>query len=257
MLTTEIRTRLEEVIGSIRNVSVPEEQGCTSLVRRIETAEGSYVLKSASHPKYREWVKKEAHIMRLLALEPEMPVPHFLTFVDDKEESHLLMSLEDGITLTTALRLAAGPIERRGLIRSFGRFLQNFHNRESAACLQQEGEWLDRQLKQARMYAESGQSDGTLDLLERLEADRPNPVTQALIHGDCNTDNVLVRDGEVYRFIDLAGMTIGDPRYDEALATRKFINKPDQLEAFYSGYRRYRVSEWEFRYFNDGLYEFF
>ena len=78
-----------------------------------------------------------------------------------------------------------------------------------------------------------------------------------MIHGDCTTDNVFVMDGEIKLFIDVAGMTIGDPRYDVSLAIRKFVDNPELLNAFYEGYTRYRVSKDEFQYFDEGLYEFF
>ena len=56
-----------------------------------------------------------------------------------------------------------------------------------------------------------------------------------MIHGDCTTDNVLVLDGEVKLFIDVSGMTVGDPRYDVSLAISNFIDLPELLEFFYEG----------------------
>ncbi|EIM06311.1 hypothetical protein A1A1_12132 [Planococcus antarcticus DSM 14505] len=35
-----------------------------------------------------------------------------------------------------------------------------------------------------------------------------------MIHGDFTTDNAFVKDVEVKLFIDVDGMSIGDPRYD-------------------------------------------
>ncbi|CAM3722350.1 phosphotransferase [Mesobacillus thioparans] len=93
--------------------------------------------------------------------------------------------------------------------------------------------------------------------MRQLESDQPQKVKQTTIHGDCTTDNELVVDGEVSLFIDVAGMTLGDPRYDESLAIRKFRDMPELLASFYEGYTRYRISDNEFRYFEEGLYEFF
>ena len=76
-----------------------------------------------------------------------------------------------------------------------------------------------------------------------------------MIHGDCNPDNELVVDGEVNCFIDVSGMTVGDPRYDESLAIGKFTG--EERDAFYEGYKRYRVSDEEFTYFYHGMYELF
>ncbi len=66
-----------------------------------------------------------------------------------------------------------------------------------------------------------------------------------------------MKNGEVCLFIDVAGMTVGDPRYDESLAIRNFVNSEEDKRAFYEGYKRYKLSKEEFKYFNEGLYEFF
>jgi len=75
-----------------------------------------------------------------------------------------------------------------------------------------------------------------------------------MIHGDCTTDNVLVVNGKVQILIDVSGLTVGDPRYDESLAISNFIDNLDYLNAFYEGYKRYKVSREEFEYFDHGLY---
>ncbi len=68
--------------------------------------------------------------------------------------------------------------------------------------------------------------------------------------------NVLVVDGVVKLFIDVSGMTVGDPRYDVSLAIRKFKDNEEFIKAFYTGYTRYKVTNEEYM-FNEGLYEFF
>lgn len=82
-------------------------------------------------------------------------------------------------------------------------------------------------------------------------------MKQTMIHGDCTTDNVLVMNGKVKMFIDVAGMTVGDPRYDEALAVGRFMKNPELLDAFYEGYNRYKINKEEYQYFDEGLYTFF
>lgn len=52
-------------------------------------------------------------------------------------------------------------------------------------------------------------------------------------------------------------MTVGDPRYDEALAIRSFLLDKNYKNAFYGGYKHYKITMDEFRYFDEGLYEFF
>lgn len=93
-------------------------------------------------------------------------------------------------------------------------------------------------------------------MLSYLQNNQPNVTVPTIIHGDCTPDNVLIKNNEVYLFIDIAGMTIGDPRYDETLAVRKFLNHPEYLQSFYKGYTKHQVTPEEFKYF-DALYDFF
>jgi len=246
---------LKDVLGEMKEIVKLPDQGCTSEVSRIVTGDRTYVLKTAFKEKYREWLKSEAEVLESLSLQRSIPMPRFYGFREDEHASHLLMSFEKGMTLTAALKNAGSTLEKQSLIRSFGQFIMQLHKQEPVFKL--DSDWLETQLNRAHIYAESGQADGSLELLEQLIADKPNYVKQTMIHGDCTTDNVLVIDGEVRMFIDVAGMTLGDPRYDEALAIRKIRNNPELLAAFYEGYTRYRVTEEEFRYFEEGLYEFF
>ncbi|MDY0940141.1 phosphotransferase family protein [Priestia megaterium] len=79
-----------------------------------------------------------------------------------------------------------------------------------------------------------------------------------LIHGDYTIDNVLVHDGQITAAIDWSGGTCGDARYDMPLAVRfedgTFTGK--ERAAFFKGYDK-QISQGEFCYFAEGLYEFF
>ncbi|MDP4552308.1 aminoglycoside phosphotransferase family protein [Alkalihalobacillus macyae] len=169
------------------------------------------------------------------------------------------MSFEIGLTLTTALKKARNQHEKCTLIKSFGKLVCGLHETNPVGSLHSEKDWICEQLSKAERYLESGNTDGDLELLQKLKLNLPSRVQQTMIHGDCTTDNVMVLDGdgEVRLFIDVAGMTIGDPRYDESLAIRKWINNEEYITAFYEGYIRYRVTKQEFEYFKEGLYEFF
>jgi aminoglycoside phosphotransferase (APT) family kinase protein len=252
-----LQGKIEEVIGSIHKINLLEEQGWTSEVRRIFTGDRSYLLKSSYKEKYRTWLKAEAQVLKMLNKDTVISVPEYYGFIEEKDSDHLIMSFEDGMSLTAALTKATSDTERISLIRSFGQFLHRFHEKEPLEILKVEGDWLEGQLVKAQHHAENGQCDGSLTLLEHLKTHKPAPVTQTMIHGDCTTDNVMVIEGEVQLFIDVAGMTVGDPRYDESLAIRKFMNNTEYLTAFYEGYTRYRVTKEEFHYFDEGLYEFF
>ncbi|MGN4125335.1 phosphotransferase family protein [Lysinibacillus sphaericus] len=229
-------------------------QGCTSEVFKVCTNSEAYVLKISSERKYREWLKNEALAMRKFADIKEVAMPKLITFWEDKDRSYLLMSYIQGITLREALEQVNSNRERAQLLTSFGCFLHNFH---ALTVNEQSNDWLERQLQTGYHYALEEECDGDLKLWEFLNAHRPNAVRATFIHGDCTIDNVLVVDGKVAYFIDVAGMTVGDPRYDEALAIHQMMNQPTDLFAFYEGYTRYKSSVLEFAFFNDGLYEFF
>jgi aminoglycoside phosphotransferase (APT) family kinase protein len=252
-----LQKKIEEVIGSIHKINVLDEQGWTSEVRRIFTNESSFLLKSSYKEKYRTWLNVEAQVLKNLNKTKVIPVPDYFGFIEEEDSSHLIMSFEDGMSLTAALNKATSPSERESLIRSFGQFLHQFHEKEPLEILKGEGDWLEGQLIKAQSYVENGQTGGSLKLLDHLKTKKPIPVRQTMIHGDCTTDNVFVIDGEVQLFIDVAGMTMGDPRYDESLAIGKFVNNSEYLTAFYEGYTRYKVTKEEFHYFYEGLYEFF
>jgi aminoglycoside phosphotransferase (APT) family kinase protein len=249
--------KLEDIIGEIHSNEILNEQGWTSEVRRLVTDKGIYLLKSSYDERYRSWLKTEAQVLEKLSTAPKFPVPQYYGFVQEEKSSHLIMSFEEGITLTAALKEANSLSERESLVKSFGLFLQKFHEMEPLDHFAKEIDWLDEQLERAQLYVNKGQAEGSQSLLDTLVWNKPKKVKQTMIHGDCTTDNVLVVNGEVCLFIDVSGMTVGDPRYDESLAIRKMINHPDLLKAFYEGYTYYRVSNEEFHYFEDGLYAFF
>ncbi|EDL66744.1 aminoglycoside phosphotransferase APH(3') [Bacillus sp. SG-1] len=247
-----MRESIYRMIDEKAEIVLLEEQGCTSEVRKLVTQNNSYILKSSFTSKYREWLKAEADVLKN---NQHLPLPQYFEFIEEENSSHLLMSFEEGVPLRKALEIAESLQEEKDLIKSFGLFLNNLH--EENLVNFKDHNWLQRQLTKAADYLQNGEADGTLELLHHLKEKKPEPVQQTLIHGDCTSDNVMVREGEVSLFIDVAGMTLGDPRYDEALAIGRFKDKKEYLEAFYEGYTRYRITEEEYRYFDEGLYEFF
>ncbi|TKC18877.1 aminoglycoside phosphotransferase family protein [Robertmurraya kyonggiensis] len=255
-MTEKERDSIEKIFGQIYEINKLSEQGCTSEVRKILTESGTYLLKSSFYSRYREWLRMEALVLEKLTNQHAIPVPRYFGFFEDEKSSHLVMSFEKGTTLTTALKNAKSQIEKLNLIRSFGEFLNRLHETNIPESLYRENDWLEEQLIRAEKYLHEGQTEGTHQLLEQLQSTKLHPVSQTIIHGDCTTDNVLVIDGKVSFFIDVSGMTAGDPRYDESLAIGCFDDE-SHIKMFYQGYRRYQVSKEESQYFNEGLYEFF
>lgn len=256
-MTEKERETIERIVGQIYEVNKLAEQGCTSVVRKIHSESGTYLLKSSFDERYREWLKTEGMVLEKLSNQDAIPVPRFNCFFEDDKSSHLIMSFEQGMTLTKALKNVKNQGEKRNLIRSFGQFLDQLHETELPDCLLRENDWLEEQLLRAEFYVKRGKTEGSEQLLEQLQSTKPHPARQTVIHGDCTTDNVLVVDGKVSLFIDVSAMTVGDPRYDESLAIGCFVHESECVETFYQGYKRYRVSKEEYQYFNEGLYEFF
>ncbi|MFS0674333.1 phosphotransferase family protein [Ornithinibacillus sp. 179-J 7C1 HS] len=252
-----LKIRITEFIGKIKSIELLAEQGCTSQVQKVISEKNIYILKSSFKEKYREWLRNEAAVLQKLSCQTHILVPKYYGFMEEAASSHLIMSFEPGTTLTTALKGADNLTEKKALVKSFGQMLQTLHEVELIDTFQSPSDWLAGQLEKAREYLEMGEAEGDAELLEKLKVTKPQPVKQTIIHGDCTTDNVLVVDGKVKLFIDVAGMTIGDPRYDEALAIGRFIDDAELINSFYEGYTRYKVSKEEYTYFDEGLYEFF
>lgn len=54
-MSPNLKQKIEQFIGTIADVFILDEQGCTSEVKCIVTEKGSYILKSATQEKYRSW----------------------------------------------------------------------------------------------------------------------------------------------------------------------------------------------------------
>lgn len=113
-------------------------------------------------------------------------------------------------------------------------------------------------LQEAEYNLTNYKVDGNQQLLKQLQKQNMICKQEVLIHGYYTIDNVLVHDGRITAVIDWSGGTLGDARYDMALAVRFedriFTNK--ERAAFFKGYGK-GISQSEFCYFAEGLYEFF
>jgi aminoglycoside phosphotransferase (APT) family kinase protein len=92
-----------------------------------------------------------------------------------------------------------------------------------------------------------------------LEATKPTPVPEVLIHGDMSLDNVLIDSEGTMALIDWPTGDLGDPRSDIAiaLATEPEIHlSEEEIAAFYEGYGGKRIDATTRKWFL-GLYEFF
>jgi len=167
-MNSSLEKNVEKVIGGkIHTIELLEEQGCTSEVRRVYSDNSSYLLKSAYTEKYRCWLKSEATVLENLCGK-DIPVPKYHGFIEEADSSHLIMSFEKGINLTAALRKKSSLPEKKALIKSFGVFLHQFHEKPLIDTIKRENDWLEEQLKKAKSYVDRGQTDGSLELLNHL-----------------------------------------------------------------------------------------
>lgn len=247
----------QERIGTIHSFSYPKRQGATSEVTFIKTSLGEFVCKSANNALYRNWLRKESEVLKKLNEETDLPIPVFYGFIEEEENSYLLMSRIQGVPLRQALSESTSVEEKSKLAWSFGQLMKHLHQTKPPKSWDLSRNWLDDQLAAATYNLANYEVDGNQQLLDKLKGNKPGPVPQTVIHGDCTVDNVLVCEGVVSSLIDLSGCTYGDPRYDVALGIRAFLSDHVLLDAFYLGYEAKRMSIEEFTYFEEGLYEFF
>ncbi|MFD2046524.1 phosphotransferase family protein [Ornithinibacillus salinisoli] len=260
MKPIEIHEIPKELSRDIHSITFPN-QGCTSNVGIIHTTEGKFILKRAKGELYRQWLAKEATLLRLLTKTP-LPIPRIYRFIEEnnRDQSWILMEYIDGNSLGEVLQHSKSDEERHNLIYQFGNILRELHQTPCPEELITSKPWLDDMLEQSQYNLDHYEVDGTQGLLDELTENRPKDYKQTLIHGDYTIDNVLVHEGKIVGIIDWSGGAYGDPRYDAALAIRTqpnaFENDEDK-KTFFAGYGETIVDEVEYIYFEQGLYEFF
>jgi aminoglycoside phosphotransferase (APT) family kinase protein len=258
----ELPDEVRSCLGTVRRLSYPP-QGCTSDSAIADGERGIYLIKRSRGAQFSEWLAREYRVLTALAASP-LPVPRPHRFLQRGAppgvEAWLVMDCLPGASLRSVLHDSPAPATRSRLLRAFGQVLAAIHATPAPPDLTQaDRPWLDRMLDMAAYNLAHYPVDGSLELLERLQVDRPAGVSASLIHGDFTLDNVLVAGGAVSGVIDWSGGDWGDLRYDLALAIRpepEAFDHPADKQAFFEGYGSRPLSDDEYRYFN-GLYEFF
>lgn len=144
----ELMHFIQNRIGDIYSASILEKQGCTSTVQKIASTSGTYLLKSSTQAIYKKWLKKEAEIMKKLSREGTISIPQYYGFLDMNNGSHLLMSFEDGVTLSQALTSDITEPVKQTLVESFGTFLDALHSTHGSTLHRAKNSgWLHTQLK--------------------------------------------------------------------------------------------------------------
>lgn len=172
-------------------------------------------------------ITREGWMLRLLAAETRMPVPHV---IHDDDTMLLMEYVEAGDALDDDAQHHAAHL----LAALHGRTWHSFGMERDTVIggLAQPNpptaRWLDffrdqRLLFMARQAMEAGRLPPTMMAdIERLAGRLPNwieePAQPALVHGDCWGGNILVRAGRVAAFIDPA-LYYGHGEMDLAFAT--------------------------------------
>ncbi|HEX5415882.1 MAG TPA: phosphotransferase, partial [Chloroflexota bacterium] len=165
-----------------------------------------------------------------------------------------------GETMGQALAGERDETTRHNLLHAFGQTLRSIHQTPVPPALARpDRPWLDARLDEAADNLARFPVDGSPALLDWLRRNQPPVVPPTLIHGDFTLDNVLVQEGRVSGIIDWSDGSLGDPRYDLALATRPdegLFQSPADFQAFAAGYGA-GLPPAEIHEYFVGLYEFF
>jgi aminoglycoside phosphotransferase (APT) family kinase protein len=245
---------------SMKATLSPGPQGVTSEVAFVDDQSRQSVLKRCRDPRYIEWLRREQHVLRALS-ECPLRIPRVLGYheVHDSEhitETWLLMTRLPGEPLWDVL-LRSVPSDRSHLFGELGNLLRQLHSMPPPQAFRGQAPWLDRMLQHARKNL--AWCDRSPELLAHLEATRPDPIAEVLIHGDVSLDNVLITPNGNLSLIDWPTGDLGDPRSDIAIALA--IEPELQLgeadvAAFFEAYGSRPMDVATRRWFVD-LYEFF
>jgi aminoglycoside phosphotransferase (APT) family kinase protein len=249
----DLPREVKALLGRIERIDRPV-QGATSQVWLIQCEYGARVIKFTDRAPFDDWLRQEYAVLEALR-SSGLPVPEPY-LLHEQDGVYVVMQQLAGEPLSQVMARTADSEIRLELMREFGRALRRIHDTPSPLP---RGDWLIEQLATAEGYLARYPVEGTAELLERLQRERPAPVPQVLIHGDFMWDNVLVAAGRVSGVIDWGGGAYGDPRYDLALALLPHEDgdiSAEEIEAFYEAYGGAQLSAAEVEYFV-GLYAFF
>lgn len=232
----------------------------TSEVVFVDDDDRQSVLKRCHDPRYIAWIQREHYVLTALS-ECGLRIPRVLGYHEIQNNARvvdvwLLMTRLPGERLWDVL-LRSEPNKRSGYFRKLGQLLCELHSTAVPEAFRGKAGWADRMLEKA--WKNLAWCDGSSALLSRLEAKKPAPVRELLIHGDMALENVLVDSDGNMALIDWPFGDLGDPRCDIALAlsTEPELHLSEaEIAAFYKGHGGEQVDAITRRWF-EGLYEFF
>jgi aminoglycoside phosphotransferase (APT) family kinase protein len=232
----------------------------TSEVAFVDDQGRRAVLKRCRNPQYIEWIQREQRVLAALS-DTSLPIPRVIGYHEVRTDGRaadvwLLMTHLPGESLWDIVQRSTIE-DRVGHFRSLGTLLRQVHSTPPPNEFRAGPSWIDRALAQAR--GNLPWCDGSPELLAQLEASRPAPEREVLIHGDLALDNVLADTDGGMALIDWSGGDRGDARYDLtlALATEPELHLRDEdVGAFFEAYGRRPIDAATRQWFTN-LYEFF
>jgi aminoglycoside phosphotransferase (APT) family kinase protein len=209
----------ELIAGGHSNLTyrVTDADGNAFVLRRPPTG---HVLATAHD------MAREHKIISGVARAGGVPVPTALGLCEDvavNDAPFYVMSYVEGVVLDTAEKVEehVPPSERQTLGEHVVEVLAALHGIEpddvGLGDLGRREAYLARQIKRWRTQWE-GSKTRELPLMEdvarRLEADMPEQVGSAIVHGDYRLGNMLSRAGRIAAVLDWELCTLGDPLAD-------------------------------------------
>lgn len=250
----EIEFFLRKEFKTFRN-SRPLTGGRISGVYKIDDGSQDKVIKYSKGTYRMHELKREVEALKYINDEGYIHiVPTIRDFRMLNNFAYLLQDYFDGETIREKLNINHSLEERQKIWKLAGQALSELH----MLCRSDdvEGEWLNEQLKIARINMENDLIDledfgeeTPEEILSWLMSNKPERKQVSLLHGDFRTKNIMVNKANNCKVIDWGFVDIGDPYYDLAIIDYYFTDDLDR-NSFYKGYRSRQYDERLVKYYD-------
>lgn len=187
-------------------------------------------------------LKREAEVLKYMndkGYKHVVPIIRSFRMLDNF--AYLVQDYFDGETVREKFYINHCLEERLKTWELIGQSLSKIH----MLCKSEDikGEWLNEQLKTAKINMQNGLIDiedfgqeNPEEVLEWLISNKPDRKQVSLIHGDFRTKNIMIDEESNCKIIDWGFVDIGDHYYDLALIDYYFKDELDRT-SFYKGYK--------------------
>ena len=219
----ELRARIREVLGVEATSVVRVDEGWDS---RVFEVDGEWIVRVPRREEVREWMRREAALLGVIAPALPVPVPGFVTLEDPSLGFFVAYRKLTGEPLDS--EAAAGP-RSAPLAAQLGRFLGALHTFPVEHALQaglakvDAPGWLTAQAAFRRRCEEQVMPMLAVDerrradaMFEEFYATWSNSLEMVVIHADLGPEHVLHRDSSVSGIIDWSDGRLGDAALDFA-----------------------------------------